>query len=170
MKFEYEGIIKKKKDKRTWQVSLCVSFSLEDTEGGWWVSCGPLLALMQHGTSPAGSCLQDQPKTTVLRSLSSPNINSIWCWGQMPGSLGCWCLRYRSEINQMTSQSSNFKQLCTNSMKARHFTCSALVSPLQIPETYSAWRFKHWKSEVLLGSSGIRTHSEGSGFPLLDND
>lgn len=46
MKFEYEGIIKKKKDKRTWQVSLCVSFSVENMEGGWQVSCGPLLALM----------------------------------------------------------------------------------------------------------------------------
>lgn len=62
MKFEYEGIIKKK-DKRMLQVSLCVSLSVENMEGGWQVSCEPLLALMGRDRSPAGSCLQDQPQT-----------------------------------------------------------------------------------------------------------
>lgn len=63
MKFEYEGIIKKKKDKRTWQVSLCVSLSVENMESGWPVSCGPLLDLMGRARSPAGTCLQGQPQT-----------------------------------------------------------------------------------------------------------
>lgn len=45
------------------RVSLCVSLSVENVEGGWQVSCEPLLALMGHDRSPAGSCLQDQPQT-----------------------------------------------------------------------------------------------------------
>lgn len=45
------------------QVSLCVSLSVENMEGGWQVSCEPLLALMGRDRSPAGSCLQDQPQT-----------------------------------------------------------------------------------------------------------
>lgn len=46
-----------------WQVFLCVSLSVENMEGGWQVSFGFLLALMGHGRSPAGTCLQGQPQT-----------------------------------------------------------------------------------------------------------
>lgn len=154
-----------------WPVFVCF-FVMENMEGGWqvWTS------LSSDGVSQefcwhlsAGSATN----IAMLGSLSRLNINSSWCWGHIPDSPGCWCLRYCSEIKLESSHSSDFKQLCTKSMKAGHSTCSVLASLLNTRNVF-CWSVQALREQsVPWGQWDPHPLSEGlmcPGFPLPDND